>query len=37
MATYKSIAYDQFISNGGSQVLLAETTASSSATVSFTS
>ena len=37
MATYKSIAYDQYLSAGGSQLLLAETTASSSATISFTS
>jgi hypothetical protein len=37
MATYKSIRYNTPVSNGGSRVLLAETTASSSATVSFTS
>ena len=37
MATYKSIAYDQALSTGGSQVLLSETTASSDSTISFTS
>ena len=37
MATYKNIRYNIPLSNGGSQVLLAETTASSSATLSFTS
>jgi len=37
MATYKSIAYDQVLSAGGSQVLLAESTASSDSTISFTS
>ena len=37
MATYKSIAYDQALSAGGSQVLLSETTASSDSTISFTS
>ena len=36
MATYSSIAYSP-ISGGGSRVLLAESTASSSSTVSFTS
>ena len=37
MATYSSIAYDYSISGGGSLVLLQEQTASSSATISFTS
>ncbi|MDP6584466.1 MAG: hypothetical protein QF535_07400 [Anaerolineales bacterium] len=37
MATYKSIAYDQFLSAGGSMVLLQKQEASSSATISFTS
>ena len=37
MATYKDIRYNTPLSNGGSQILLAEETASSSATISFTS
>ena len=37
MATYKSIAYDQALSAGGSMVLLQEQTASSSDDISFTS
>ena len=37
MATYKSIAYDQALSAGGSQVLLSETTASGDSTISITS
>ena len=37
MATYKSIRYNTLLVNASSQVLLAETTASSSATLSFTS
>ena len=37
MATYKSIAYDQPLSAGGSMVLLEEQTASSSDDISFTS
>ena len=37
MATYKNIRYNIPLSNGGSQILLAEETASSSATISFTS
>ena len=37
MATYKSIAYDQFLSAGGSEVLLSSQTASGDSTISFTS
>ena len=37
MATYKSIRYNTPLSNGGSQVLLSEVTASSDSTISFTS
>ena len=37
MATYKSIRYNTPLSNGGSQVLLSEITASSDSTISFTS
>ena len=37
MATYKSIRYNTPISGGGNGVLLSEVTASSSATLSFTS
>ena len=37
MATYKSIAYNQALSAAGSEVLLAESTASGDSTISFTS
>ena len=37
MATYQSIAYDQVLVNPSAMVLLSSQTASSSATISFTS
>ena len=37
MATYKSIAYNRGLSAAGSEILLAETTASEDSTISFTS